>query len=91
MGKFLDIAAAVLCIGAGLYLLQTEPADAHSLFGPLLHGMGVYFIGKGLFVARATHLESASRDRLTQLVELQAHSHVGSASSFGDAPPVAEA
>ncbi len=77
MGRLVDIAAALLCIGAGVYLLQYN-ADSSALGGGtswfeiIGHGMGVYFIGKGLFVARSTHLAADSRDRLNQLVDLGA-------------------
>lgn len=68
MSGFLDFAAGLLCVGAGLYLLQTQPADSNSLFGPLLHGMGVYFIGKGIFVWRAAHLSVQANKHLAALV-----------------------
>lgn len=65
MGRLLDIAATLLCIGAGIYLLQyhgeTGPTSWFEIIG---HGMGIYFIGKGLFVARSTFLATDQRDAL---------------------------
>ena len=75
MGRFIDIAASVICIGAGLYLLSTESAADNSIFNPLLHGIGAYFVAKGLFVARSTHLAAESRTLLGRLTEFAALRH----------------
>jgi hypothetical protein len=48
--------------------------------------MGVYFIGKGLFIARATHLAGEQAERLKQLVEFAGHERAASAQ-----PPRGEA
>jgi len=46
---------AVVCVAAGIYLLQYNAVDQSgtgtSWFQIIGHGMGIYFIGKGLFVA----------------------------------------
>ena len=48
--KVFAILSAIGCIAAGLWLLTTQPADSNSLFGPWMHGIGLYFIAKGLYV-----------------------------------------
>lgn len=42
-------ASAGFCIAAGVYLLQTQAAE-DSLIETIMHGLGLYFIGKGLYV-----------------------------------------
>jgi hypothetical protein len=46
---------ALVCVGAGVYLLQwqsaSDTAEQVSWFTTIGHGIGIYFIGKGLFVA----------------------------------------
>lgn len=84
MGRFLDIGAALLSIGAGVYLLQYNADTAGlgggtSWFQIIGHGMGVYFIGKGVFIARATHLAGEQAERLRQLVEFAGHERVARA------------
>jgi hypothetical protein len=81
MGRLIGFAAAAICVFAGIYLLQYN-ADTSgvggggtSWFQIIGHGMGIYFIGKGLFVARSTWLEWQQADRLAQLVEFAAYEH----------------
>lgn len=42
--------SSAACIIGGLWMLFTEPANSNSIFGPLLHGVGLYCIGKGIYV-----------------------------------------
>jgi hypothetical protein len=70
MGRLIDIAATLLSIGAGLYLLQYSSPGQSSWFEVIGHGMGVYFIAKGLFMARSLHLADQHAGYLAQLVEL---------------------
>jgi hypothetical protein len=44
------ILGALICIGAGLYLLSAQTVADDSFLEVIAHGMGVYFIGKGLFI-----------------------------------------
>jgi hypothetical protein len=81
MGRLFGFAGAAICVFAGIYLLQynatTDASTGTSWFQIIGHGMGIYFIGKGLFVARSTYLEAEQADRLAQLVTLAAHEHTG--------------
>ena len=80
MGRLTGFAAGAICAIAGIYLLQYN-ADTSgvgggtSWFQIIGHGMGIYFIGKGIFVARSTYLEAAQTDRLLLLVEWAAYEH----------------
>ncbi len=74
VGNFLlgitDFAAVAFCIGAGIYLLNFNSSGSTGIGNSnwleiIAHGMGFYFIGKGLFVARSVQLAR----RLNQLVE----------------------
>jgi hypothetical protein len=69
-----DLAAGLICIGAGIYLLQTQAAEP-SIIETLMHGIGVYFIGKGLFVIRAGMLAAKQVVSLERLVEMGAMEH----------------
>lgn len=84
MGNVIGWLSAAFCIGAGVYLLQyngatTGLAGGTSWFQIIGHGMGIYFIGKGLYVGRSTWLQAEQADRLKQLVELGAHERAAQA------------
>jgi hypothetical protein len=44
------IAACAISIVAGVYLLQTQAADENSLIEVIMHGMGGYFIARGVWM-----------------------------------------
>jgi len=51
LGKLAGIDAAVVSIGAGLYLLTSESASADTtVFDALMHGIGAYFVARGLWM-----------------------------------------
>jgi hypothetical protein len=74
MGRALGLAAAATCVFAGIYLLQynavSDSTTGTSWFQIIGHGMGIYFIGKGLFVARSTWAEADQAKHLAALVKL---------------------
>ena len=75
--NLIDILSMLGAIGAGAYLLSySSPGDSAvtgtSWLEIIAHGMGIYFIAKGLFIARTTHLQADARNKLAQLVELAA-------------------
>jgi multisubunit Na+/H+ antiporter MnhC subunit len=50
----LGLAAAIVSVGAGIYLLQSESASAEAtVFDVLMHGIGAYFIARGLWMGSA--------------------------------------
>jgi|RhiMethySRZTD1v2_1073278.scaffolds.fasta_scaffold1733596_2 multisubunit Na+/H+ antiporter MnhC subunit len=52
IANLLGIAAAIVSIGAGVYLLQSESASAETtVFDILMHGIGIYFIARGMWMA----------------------------------------
>lgn len=82
MGKHLaqltDVTAALFAIGAGLYLLQynaVSTGGGTSWFQIIGHGMGAYFIGKGLFMGRAAYISARSLDHLSYLAEWARYDH----------------
>lgn len=87
MGKVVEVVAAVVAIVAGVYMLTTQAAAANSIFNPLLHGIGLYFIARGLWMLRHAGREDDVVDRLEQLVELQAAGHVRATVPPAAAPP----
>jgi hypothetical protein len=52
MNKFMGIAAAIISIGAGIYLLGSGSASSETtVFDALMHGIGAYFIARGIWMA----------------------------------------
>jgi len=57
--RLLGAVAALVCIGAGIYLLQSKSAGVTDQFGNtsetvfdvFFKGFGAYFIGRGLWMA----------------------------------------
>ena len=50
--KVLAVLAALVSIGAGIYLLGSESAaEEMTVFDILMHGIGAYFIARGLWMA----------------------------------------
>lgn len=86
MGKLVDVAGAILCIGAGIYLLQYHAAGDSTTgtnwFEILGHGMGIYFIGRGLFGMRAGFLAADQRDYLRRIARFAALDHPDAAERF---------
>lgn len=80
MGKFVEVIAGLLAIGAGIYLLQSQSVsvagvDGTSWFQVLAHGIGVYFIARGLWMLGHVGRQDAVTDRLDRLIELGALEH----------------
>lgn len=51
--KFSGLASGAICILAGLYLLTSQTELENSYLEVLAHGLGLYFIGKGIYVGAA--------------------------------------
>lgn len=88
--KIIGLLAGAVCVGAGVYLLsQNSVADptegGTSWFEIIAHGIGIYFIGKGIFVAALLWARDdaakAEREQLNALLAI-AQQRQGSA----DAP-----
>jgi len=53
LGNLIGAAAALVSIGAGIYLLTSESASADAtVFDALMHGIGAYFVARGLWMLR---------------------------------------
>ena len=49
--RFGGVVSGLVCIVAGVYLLQTQSSGVEGNWLETIgHGMGIYFIGKGIFV-----------------------------------------
>lgn len=80
ISKLVDVVAALLAIGAGIYLLQSQSVSiagvgGTSWFQVLAHGIGVYFIARGLWMLGHVGRRDAVTDRLDRLIELGALEH----------------
>lgn len=48
--SLLSAVSGLFCVAGGLYLLTSQAVGQDSYIELIAHGMGLYFIGKGLFV-----------------------------------------
>jgi hypothetical protein len=67
--RWIDVLATIAAIVGGILLLQFTSAGTNgysftgrNIFETLSHGVGLYLIAKGLFIARATDLATNERD-----------------------------
>lgn len=53
----IGIVAVLVSVGAGVYLLQTQSASEEAtIFDAIMHGMGAYFIARGIWMLRGLTL-----------------------------------
>ena len=69
-GSVGGVLAALICVGAGVYMLLTKTEAQNSVFDVFLHGIGAYFIGKGIFIGVITQNQSEQNTAQKQLLEL---------------------
>jgi hypothetical protein len=50
LSAVLAVLSSLACIGGGLYLLNIQSAAENNIFEAIAHGIGIYCIGKGLYV-----------------------------------------
>jgi hypothetical protein len=67
MGLIVDIVAAALCVIGGIYLLTSNTVAADSYLDVIAHGMGLYFIGRGIFSFRDAEKQTDARDLLMRI------------------------
>lgn len=82
MTKLAGVIVSLLAIGAGIYMLSYSTAT-NSIFNVLTHGIGVYFIGKGLFMGMSLWKQDEAADRLGRLVDFAAARHVRDTAEAG--------
>lgn len=82
MAGMIDVLASLAClVGGGLLLGFTSASPGtysftgHNFFETASHGVGLYCIGKGLFIARSNYLVEEARSALRRLIEFAAHRH----------------
>jgi hypothetical protein len=79
-GKAAGIVSALVSVGAGLYLLSANsPSVAgvggSSWFEVLAHGIGIYFIARGIYMAPALWMQEEQNENTRKLLELQEMRH----------------
>lgn len=63
--QFAGAVAGLVCVAAGVYLLQTSAiGDEGNWLETIAHGMGIYFIGKGIFVWISVVTQAATVEAL---------------------------
>jgi hypothetical protein len=78
-----DVIAGLFCIGAGIYLLSSNTQAENSVFDVLMHGIGAYVIGKGIFVMRAGWLAVKQGQVFDDLLQFAAAEHQRSTGRAG--------
>lgn len=61
MTKVLALVSAFGCMAAGFYLLDAQAAAENSLLETLMHGIGIYFVAKGLFLGATLYMQDDIR------------------------------
>jgi hypothetical protein len=55
--------AGLVAVGAGIYLLSRQNASGDTWLEVLAHGVGVYFIARGLFMIGSSIAAAASSEK----------------------------
>ena len=76
LGLVMGIAASVACIAGGLWILTIDGVWDRSDDG-IWAGLGLYFVGKGLFVGPMLYLTGCAAGRRSQV---EADADIGEAS-----------
>jgi hypothetical protein len=77
MTKLVSIVSMLIAIGAGLYMLTLESAaEGTTIFEAMAHGIGAYFVGKGLFMGASLWQQESGTNRLGMLVDFAAQRHI---------------
>jgi len=70
MRRLAAIASALISIGAGLYLLGTQTVGANSILEVLAHGIGAYFVARGIFMGSSLTAQAEAAEALRELRDL---------------------
>ena len=63
-GSFVGAVAALVSVGAGIYLLTSESASAQTtVFDALMHGIGAYLIARGLWMIAELMSREPSKEK----------------------------
>lgn len=73
MTKVLGLLSALGSIAAGVYLLDTQAVQENSLLETMMHGIGIYFLAKGLYLGATVYVQEDIR-MLLRRSEKDAHS-----------------
>jgi len=72
MVKGLGIVSGAICVIAGIYLLGLEAAGQNSMLEHIAHGMGIYFIGKGIYTGTSVTISADTHSELSSAIKLWA-------------------
>jgi hypothetical protein len=75
VSRLIDGLIILLSIGAGIYLLSTSSPASDSGLIVIAHGMGAYFVSKGLWMGRSLYMQSEIVDATQKTVMWLAHVH----------------
>lgn len=75
MTRVFGMLSMVVSIGAGLYLIGSQTAAPNSYLEVIAHGMGVYFIAKGLFMGPSLFQQAGYAELLESLREYEAENN----------------
>jgi hypothetical protein len=76
VAKLASIVSALVAIGAGLYMLTLQTTgEGTTIFEAMAHGIGAYFIGKGIFMGATLWRQDDGTNRLGMLVDFAAQRH----------------
>jgi len=72
MVKGLGLISGAICVIAGIYLLGVEAAGQNSMLEYIAHGMGIYFIGKGVYTGTSVSISADTHSELSSAIKLWA-------------------
>jgi hypothetical protein len=72
LSKLTAAASSLICVVAGLYLLSAQAVASNSFLELLAHGIGIYFIGKGLFVGPSLWKQAEQTELLAAIANRSA-------------------
>lgn len=68
-GALVELVAAIGAIAAGLYLLTSQTEAQDSYLQVIAHGIGIYFIAKGVFMGASLARQRETLNVLIRLAE----------------------
>ncbi len=73
--QIIGVIGGIVSIGAGIYLLIHNTQAQSDVFDVLIHGIGAYFVGKGLWMISQATSRSGQIEIARKQLEFAAHEH----------------